>query len=94
MATHGKARQATITALESRKPFKGSSMSAIEGAASGCGRMSYDTAAEYRADRIAYTVLSYGTPIAWVTADGTVKVPAVTYSPTTTRHQHLCRAHL
>lgn len=38
-----------------------------------------------------YVVWSYRTPIAWVDHDGTVTVPDVHYSNTTTMHQHLCR---
>lgn len=93
MGSHGKAREATITALESRKPFKrsGFGMWAVEGAASGTGRMPEKAAAEYKIDDVAYTVLSYATPIAWVTTDGIVKIPSESYSSTTNQHQHLCR---
>lgn len=100
MATHGKAREATITALESRKPFKrsGYSMSAIAGAADSTGRMEDADALEYSGDRlqnkITYTVLSYSTPIAWVLTDGTVKVPDTYFSQTTTHQQGMCRRHL
>ena len=71
-------------------------MHALNGAASGTGRMPRDIAKVYEYDRhmITYTVLSYGTPIAWVLTDGTVKVPDVAYSRTTHGHQHLCRVHL
>lgn len=41
-----------------------------------------------------YVVWSYVTPIAWVTDLGTVEVPDVHYSRTTTHHQTLCRAWL
>jgi hypothetical protein len=43
---------------------------------------------------IVYTVLSYETPIAWVTRAGLVRIPNVKYSTTTTQHQWTCRAHL
>jgi hypothetical protein len=42
---------------------------------------------------IRYTVYSYSTPIAWVTADDTT-VPEIYYSQTTTRHQNIARAAL
>lgn len=41
-----------------------------------------------------YVVWSFSTPIAWVDADGTVTVPDVRYSVTTTRHQGQCRVWL
>jgi hypothetical protein len=43
-----------------------------------------------RAD-VVYVVMSYRTPIAWVTSGGDAYVPAVKYSPTTSRHQGQCR---
>lgn len=43
---------------------------------------------------IAYTVMSYNTPIAWVTTSGTVYVPDLKYSNTTTAHQNLCKVYL
>jgi hypothetical protein len=45
-------------------------------------------------DGIRYTVLSYATPIGWVTAEGDVRIPDVHYSVTTSRHQTLVRAWL
>lgn len=97
MATHGRTRQIVIGALEQRKPFKTSgSLTGIDGASGGTGRMPHDIAKEYERDRdkITYTVMSYGTPIAWVLTDGTVKIPDVGYSRTTTIQQGLCRTHL
>jgi hypothetical protein len=41
---------------------------------------------------IRYTVLSYATPIGWVTTAGEVKIPDVSYSVTTSRHQSQVRA--
>ncbi len=38
-----------------------------------------------------YVVFSYSTPIAWENADGTLYVPEVKYSVTTSRHQSHCR---
>ncbi|HYJ33758.1 MAG TPA: hypothetical protein VE326_11110 [Candidatus Binatia bacterium] len=38
-----------------------------------------------------YVVFSYGTPIAWVTIAGSVVIPDVRYSATTSRHQKLAR---
>lgn len=41
-----------------------------------------------------YVVFSFETPIAWVQEDGTVTIPDVRYSNTTTVHQTACRAWL
>ncbi|GAA4100962.1 hypothetical protein [Actinomadura miaoliensis] len=73
-------------------------MSATPYAPGSTGRLPLAWARRYDDDRrssgIIYTVRSYATPIAWVRADGRMVVPPVTYSPTTTRHQNLCRAWL
>lgn len=100
MATHGKARTDTINALVNRKPFNrsGFGMTAVAGAASSTGRLPDEYASQYRqaagAQLIAYTVLSYATPIAWVTTSGMVVVPAESYSVTTSHHQGLARTYL
>lgn len=97
MATHGKAREVTINNLRNCIPWqrRGFAMSGIEGKFNGTGRMSTETATEYiAAQNVVYTVLSYGTPIAWVTDDGTVTVPNERYSVTTSNHQSLCKVHL
>ena len=50
---------------------------------------------EYHAsagDSPVYVVFSYATPIAWVAVDGSVTVPAVKYSVTTSRTQNAVRA--
>lgn len=93
MGTHGQAGRETREALEAHKPFKrsGFAMSAVAGAASTSGQLPEPYRAEYwaatRAGNVAYTVLSYQTPIAWVLTDGTVVVPSVKYSRTTSNHQ-------
>jgi hypothetical protein len=43
-------------------------------------------------DGIRYTVLSYATPIGWVTDAGEIRIPDVHYSVTTSRHQTQVRA--
>ena len=100
MATYGRARQLTIAALEGHKAFKrsGFAMQGVEGAVSSTGRMPTEDAREYNnfanAGQIAYTVLSYATPIAYVTKDGAVRVPDARYSNTTTAHQGMCATYL
>lgn len=96
MPTHGKARETTIGYLRNLTPFqrKGYAMSGVEGKWNGTGRLSGDDlSAYYAAENVKYTVLSYGTPIAWVTSDATV-IPETTYSRTTSQHQGLCRTYL
>lgn len=68
-------------------------MYAIEGV-TGTGRLPRDWADEYRADmdHITYTVVSYSTPIAWVLDNGTVVIPDVKYSVTTSKHQGMLYA--
>ncbi len=82
----------SITNLwQSRTPFKGNSVTGIKGAHWDTGRLPKSFAFQYdmdrKNDRIVYTVLSYGTPIAWVLNDGTEVKPAVKYSVTTSKHQ-------
>lgn len=69
----------------------------------GLGRLPDGWVERYRADSkefgVAYTVMSYKTPIAWVTYDETgnpqaVVIPNVHYSNTTTTQQNYCRKHL
>ncbi|QNP74990.1 hypothetical protein IAG44_39970 [Streptomyces roseirectus] len=84
-------------ALASRQPFR------THGALSATAERTYcvgwlpETWADrYRSDadagRIIYQVFSYSTPIAWVLDDGTVVVPHVRYSITTSGHQGLLYA--
>lgn len=72
-------------------PFKGSNIQGISGATSTSGRMPLGALTQYNAHRdanaIAYTVVSYSTPIAWVLNDGTVIDPGYSYSVTTQRHR-------
>lgn len=99
MATHGKARTSTIRALGNRKSFDrsgshGFSMRAIEGKVSHQGYMPWDEWVKYRDAEVTYTVISYSTVIAWVQSDGTVVIPDVRYSVTTSHHQSLCKVYL
>jgi hypothetical protein len=96
MATHGKARDLTIDALRNRKAFKraGFAMQGIEGKASSTGRLDAEYVKAYQDADVAYTVVSYATPIAWVTSDGKIVIPEDRYSPTTSNHQGLCRVYL
>lgn len=96
MATHGRARTATIRALSNREPFQrsGFNMRGIEGKVSSKGRLPLEWWAKYQASEVTYTVMSYRTAIAWVESDGTVTIPEEKYSNTTTHHQNLCRVYL
>lgn len=69
------------------------SLRAVAGGTRDTGRLPepYRTAYRDALDgyRITYTVCSYRTPVGWVLDDGSVIVPPVFYSPTTSRHQGL-----
>ncbi|UGQ10531.1 hypothetical protein LO772_27350 [Yinghuangia sp. ASG 101] len=83
-------------ALAGREPFRtyGAFRAAAGGPASR-GRLPDEWWAKIRDvpdGRIGYTVYSYVTPIAWVLDDGTVVIPPVRYSLTTTGHQGLLYA--
>lgn len=86
--------------LRYMEPFQTwGNLSAVAGSVSNTGQMPDDWAQAYRAaheaDAIAYTVLSFETPIAWVTdRTDTVVVPGVKYSVTTSKHQNYARAAL
>lgn len=95
MATHGNARKRYEAALSAHLPFKeGAAISAINGKHYGTGRLPNDWAGKYAFDDVAYTVLSYGTPIAWITTGGEKVIPDVSYSVTTTHHQTLVKVNL
>jgi hypothetical protein len=94
-------------ALKNLKGFRNSSGSfrAFEGQINGdLGELPDEWVERYRTDAslftIAYTVMSYKTPIAWVLSDGDgvvheVVIPKVFYSQTTaSRHQSPCRRYL
>lgn len=100
MPTHGKARNLTENALSNREAFRraGFGMSAVTGPAATLGQLPEPYRAQYRAQEsaglIAYTVLSYQTPILWVLTGGTVIYPDVRYSVTTSNHQGFARTHV
>lgn len=99
--SHGTARDRTEQALHDRRPFsrRGYAMSAIEGSVNtlfpaNFGELPAEQVEQYKADKPVYTVLSYQTPIAWITSSGLVRIPEVKYSLTTTQHQRTCKYHL
>jgi len=100
MAFHKAGHDAIADALSARQAFNHRSMRAVDGGALPLRhQMPAELAAEYRAaledsGDVRYTVYSYDTPIAWVLANGTVRVPEHDYSVTTRNHQGLCRAWL
>lgn len=81
--------------LLDRQEFTGSNFWATVDPPSWTGRMPSPWEEIYKASRdlgvITYVVMSYNTPIAWVTGGGEVHIPDVKYSPTTTRHQSYLR---
>lgn len=93
--SHGAAADRTVADLKARRPFRrsGYHMWAIEGIGADrfLGKLPCWWRGRLLADRPAYTVYSYETPIAWVTAGGLLRIPSVKYSPTTTQHQWTVR---
>ena len=73
-------------AILARVPFTASALSGNEGKRYETGRLSGDDYQAYLRSNIDYTVLSYGTPIAWHTVDGWYIV-SQKFSRTTSKHQ-------
>ena len=85
-----KVSQADVAPLISqRQPFQASTLRGVPGQA-GTGRMSDDEIRSYRQSNPSYTVLSYGTPIAWH-HEGGWQVSPSKYSMTTSRHQSIVK---
>lgn len=93
---NGDTRNSAATAAEriwahARFQNHSGSFYGVSGATWSNGRMPESDALTYadarRAGEIAYTICSYGTPIAYRLTDGLWVVPTATYSPTTGRHQ-------
>jgi hypothetical protein len=83
--------------LAQREPFQGYTMAAYNppvlwttGQLNRWERERYEVAQH----QIIYTVLSYGTPIAWITEDGQIYHVAQKFSVTTSKHQSYARAWL
>lgn len=95
----GAARANLVRALENHFPFvtSGALRGFIAyGDFSTLGALNDEWRATAFADEgdVAYVVMSYATPIAWVLEDGTVRVVDQKFSVTTTRHQGFVRAYL
>lgn len=88
----------TREALMDREPFTtyGALRAELGGSPWNTGRLPEPWSAKYADDArdnlITYTVFSYSTPIGWVLTDGTVVVPPVKYSITTSGHQGMLYA--
>lgn len=85
-------------AIADRMTFRAGALSAERfhrGSSTHEGAMSGDAYEQWRADcdadRVAYVVRSYYTPIAWFTVDRGWIVPQDKYSVTTSRHQGIVR---
>lgn len=98
----GAGRPVLIDRLHNRQAFKTSgSLSAVAGDAANnvsTGRMTGNTLRTFQNERnnrnLDYVVMSYATPIAWVTRDGAVVIPADRYSVTTTKQQGIVGTYL
>ena len=76
--------------INQRQPFQASTLRGVEGQA-GTGRMSDDEVRSYRQSNPTYTIMSYGTPIAWHTNEEGWQISPSKYSMTTSRHQGIVR---
>ena len=77
-------------AILARVPFTASALSGDNGKRYETGRLSGEDYQAYLKANIDYTVLSYGTPIAWHTVGGWYIV-SQKFSQTTSRHQNNVR---
>ena len=79
--------------VSKRLPFSNSSgtFRGIVGHPSTLGDLPYEWRNAFPRRGVLYTILSYDTPIAWLTEDGWT-VPPVRYSNTTTQQQGVVRA--
>lgn len=83
-----------VRAIARREPFVASALSGKRASVTdSLGRLPREYRDGYymAAERGAYAVFSYGTPVAWVTDEGAVTVPAERYSVTTSKHQSIAR---
>lgn len=70
-------------------------MWALRGRSSQMGQLPHGTWRVYYEELpVMYTVMSYDTPIAWITFNNISFVPNVFYSRTTSHHQNLALVHL
>jgi hypothetical protein len=82
--------------IETRQEFKASALSGVnantEGLQGAYGRLNPEEFARFKAveTRVDYVVYSYGTPIAWHTAEGWYVVEQK-FSVTTSKHQNYVR---
>lgn len=90
MSLRGKQLPQTESDLANRRPFVHASLSGST-RCYGLGQLPAPFREQFRAGAVVYVVLSYDTPIGWVLDDGTVVIPKVTYSATTTGHQSIVR---
>jgi len=83
--------------IRSRETFRASALSGVrEAFLSSAGYLSGAERERFYNDRngIVYAVLSYRTPIAWLTTSGEWYIVAQRFSVTTSRHQSVVRAAL
>jgi hypothetical protein len=76
--------------IASKVPFKASALSGLEGSRQDTGMMPQSEAERYKDANPSYTVMSYGTPIAWHGDQGW-DMSKAKHSSTTSRHQGIVR---
>ena len=93
-STRGAGKSNLAKAMHNRLPFKtGGALRGFAGKGGcgmyGLGRLNEYERELYKSDDVAYTVMSYETPIAWVNRDGSVHRVDQKWSRTTSKHQGL-----
>lgn len=95
--THGNGHSVLVRALQNREPFTTSgALKAQHNAPYNTGMLRYEDYEQFLKDRenIVYTVISYSTPIAWVTKNDDVYIVNQKFSATTSRHQSVVASYL
>lgn len=89
-------KQQIETALRNRQPFRNSTgtFRAELGKVRSTEHLQDEWLELYQNSSIIYTVMSYGTPIAWVTSNGEIVIPSIYYSNSTSKHQNIVRNNL
>jgi hypothetical protein len=80
--------------VSKRQPFSnsGETFRGVVGHPGTLGELPHPWRSTFPTRGVLYTIMSYSTPIAWLTEDGWT-MPDVTYSPTTTQHQGVVRVY-
>lgn len=96
LKTSIEARRRAGELVAKRQPFSnnGGTFRGIVGRPDTLGWLPEEWRKVWDRSRVLYTIMSWDTPIAWLTGTGEWVVPDVSYSPTTSRQQTIMRVYL